>query len=176
LPSEKILEKKKTKVKELAREFKDALVGILIDYKGLNVAEDTMLRRRMRESNVKYKVVKNTLLSRVFESAEIFGLEDFLVGSTAIALDSESYSNAAKILCDFSKNHDFYKIKAGFIEGKIARVEEIKAVAKLPAREQLISQVLCGLNSPIRAFACVLNGVPRALVIALNEICKNKVA
>jgi large subunit ribosomal protein L10 len=176
LPGKKILEKKKARVSELSKEFRSTLVGILVDYKGINVADDTILRKNLRNSGTAYKVVKNTILQRAFESAGINGLESFLFGSTAVATDGAGYSNAAKIICGFAKEHDFYKIKAGFVEGRAVGAEEIKALAKLPPKDQLIAQVLYGLNSPISSFVYLLNAVPRSLVIVLSKIAGKKAA
>ena len=174
MPSEKALNKKKEQVESLANELKETLVGVLADYKGINVEQDTTLRKNLRECGVSYKVLKNNIIRRALTDAGIDGLDNFLSGTTAIAISKSSYSDAARILCDFSKKNDFYKIKAGFVEGKFVDASEIKALSKLPTKEQLLSQVLCGFNSPIRGLACVLNGLPRALVIALSEISKKK--
>lgn len=174
MPSEKALNRKKEQVKNLSNELKETLVGILADYKGINVEQDTSLRKNLRENGVSYKVLKNNIIRRALNDAGIEGLEDCLTGTTVLAISKSSYSDAARILCDFAKKNEFYKIKAGFVEGKAVDANEIKALAKLPTKEQLLSQVLCGLNAPIRGLACVLNGLPRALVIALSEISKKK--
>ena len=174
MPSEKILERKKKQVKELSDEFNESLVGILAEYKGINVLQDTELRKKLRESGTNYRVLKNNIMRRALEMSGISGLDEFLTGTTVVATSKSSYSDAAKILCDFAKNNDFYKIKAGFIEGKMADAASIKSIAKLPSKEQLIAQVLCGLNAPISGFACVLSGLLRALVVALSEVAKKK--
>ncbi len=174
LPSERILESKKKQVAELASEFKEALVGILVDYNGISVSKDISLRKSLRESNVNYKVIKNNIVRRALEQAGISGLDNLLIGSTVIAISKSSYSDAPKILCNFSKENDFYKIKGGFVDGKAVDVSEIKVLASLPSKEELISQVLRGLNSPIYGFACVLKGLQRSLVIALSEVSKQK--
>jgi large subunit ribosomal protein L10 len=176
LPSQKNLEKKKSIVAELAKEFQSTLVGILAEYKGINVADDTFLRKQLREAGIKYKVVKNTILKRALKNAQILNLDNFLFGTTVVAIDSNGYSNAAKVLCNFSKNHNFYKIKAGFVEGRAVDAEEIKLLAKLPPKDQLISQVLGGLNTPIVSFVSVLNATPRALTIVLSKIAEQKAA
>ena len=174
MPSEKVLERKKKQVKELSDEFNESLVGILAEYKGINVLQDTELRKKLRESNVNYRVLKNNIVRRALEMSGISGLDKFLTGTTVVATSKSSYSDAAKILCDFAKKNEFYKIKAGFIEKKMADAASIKSIAKLPNKEELIAQVLRGFNTPITNFVCVLNGLPRALVIALSEIAKQK--
>lgn len=174
MPSEKVLERKKKQVKALSDEFNESLVGVLAEYKGINVSQDTDLRRKLRESGVNYHVLKNNIVRRALEMSGISGLDEFLTGTTVVATSNSGYSEAAKILCDFAKDNDFYKIKAGFIEGKMADAASIKSIAKLPSKEELIAQVLRGFNAPISGFACVLNGLPRALVIALSGIVKQK--
>ena len=174
MPSEKILNRKKQEVKKLADEFKETLVGVLVSYSGINVSQDTSLRKSLRESNVNYHVIKNNIIRRALSEANISGLDDVLTGSTAVAISKTSYSDASRILCDFAKDNDFYKIKGGFIEGKVIESSEVKALAKLPTREELIAQVLRGFNSPISGLACVLSGLQRSLVIALSEISKKK--
>ena len=174
MPSEKVLERKKKQFRELSEEFNKSLVGVLAEYKGINVLQDTNLRKQLREKNVNYRVLKNNIIRRALEMSGILGLDNFLTGTTVVATSKSSYSDAAKILCDFAKNNEFYKIKAGFIEGKMADATSIKSIAKLPSKEQLIAQVLRGFNTPITNFVCVLNSLMRALVIALSEIAKKK--
>lgn len=174
LPSEKALLRKKKQVADLSEEFNEALVGILADYKGISVSQDTELRKNLRESGVTYKVLKNNIIRRSLEMSGINGLESFLTGTNVVAIDKSSYSNAAKIICDFAKKNDFYKIKVGFVEGKILDFEGIKSLSKLPSREQLVAQMLCGMNAPISGFARALNGIIRSLAVVLSEICKQK--
>ncbi len=174
LPSEKVLNRKKKQVQDLSSEFKETLVGILVDYKGIDVSRDTSLRKELREAGVSYRVLKNNIIKRALEMAGINGLDDFLTGTTAVATSKSSYSDAARILCDFAKSNDFYKIKAGFVEGEKVDESSIKSLAKLPSKEQLIANVLRGFNTPIVNFACVLNNLNRSLVIVLSEISKKK--
>lgn len=174
LPSERILESKKKQVDELASKFKEALVGILANYNGISVSKDISLRKNLRELNVSYKVIKNNIVRRALEQAGISGLDDLLVGSTVVAISKSSYSDAPKVLCNFAKENDFYKIKGGFVDGKAVDVSEIKILASLPSKEELVSQVLRGLNAPIYGLACILKGLQRSLVIALSEISKQK--
>lgn len=174
MPSGHILEKKKQQVEMLASEFKEALVGILADYRGIDVSKDISLRAKLRKSNINYKVIKNNIVRRALAEAGISGLDDVLVGSTVVAIDKNDYSNAPKILCDFAKDNDFYKIKGGFVDSKCVTISEIKTLASLPSREELISQVLRGFNSPIVGLACILKNLQRSLVIVMSEISKQK--
>ena len=101
-------------------------------------------------------------------------MDSFLQGSTAIAISKEDYVAAAKILSDFAKEHEFFQVKSGYIDGKLIDKSEVTRLAKLPSREVLIAQVLGGLNSPITGFATVLNGTLKGLVVALNAIAEKK--
>ncbi|WP_322179715.1 50S ribosomal protein L10 [Neglectibacter caecimuris] len=176
MPSEKILEQKKQHVAELAEAFKAANVGVLVNYLGINVEDDTKLRKQLREAGCQYKVVKNTLLHLAFEQAGIEGLDESLKGTTAIAYSENGYTEAPKILSDYAKGHENFTIKSGFIDGSTVDAAGITELAKLPSKEVLIAQVLGGFNAPIQGFANVLNGTLRGLVIALNAIAEKQSA
>lgn len=176
MPSAKVLEQKKAVVAEIAEKLKSSCAGVLVSYQGINVSDDTQLRKELRESGVDYMVAKNTLLRRAAKVAGIEGLDPSLEGSTAIAISKDDYVAASKILCKFASNHDFFKVKSGFIDGNIIDSKEVSNLAKLPSREVLVAQVLRGLNAPISGFATVLNGTLKGLVVALNEIAKKQSA
>ena len=156
MPSEKILEQKKQQVAELSEKLKTAVTGVIVDYKGITVADDTKLRKSLRESGDEYKVVKNTLLGRALKEAGIDGLDSVLEGTTAIAISQEDYVGAAKILCEYAEKNKNFQVKAGFVDGKMIDAEGVKNLAKLPSKEVLLAQVLGGLNAPITGFATVL--------------------
>lgn len=174
MPSEKVLEQKKKAVAELSEDLKTARTGVIVSYKGITVEADTKLRKELRESGSKYKVVKNTLLRLALKEAGIEGLDDVLQGTTAVAVHSEDYVAPARILSKFAGSSDKFEIKAGFIDGKFAAKDEIKTLASLPSKEELVAQVLRGLNSPISGFVTVLNGTMRGLVVALNAIAEKQ--
>lgn len=176
MPSEKILEQKKQQVAGLAEAFKSANVGVLVNYSGITVEDDTKLRKQLREAGCTYKVVKNTLLHLAFEQAGIEGLDEYLNGTTAIAYSENGYTEAPKILSDYAKDHENFQVKSGFIDGGMVNAESITELAKLPSKEVLIAQVLGGFNAPIQGFANVLNGTLRGLVIALNAIAEKQSA
>ncbi len=176
MPSEKILEQKKQHVAELAEAFKSANVGVLVNYNGITVENDTKLRKQLREAGCQYKVVKNTLLRLAFEQAGIEGMDEQLHGDTAIAYSDSGYTEAPKILSDYAKDSETFKIKAGFIDGSVVDAKSIGDLAKLPSKEVLIAQVLGGFNAPIQGFANVLSGTMRGLVVALNAIAEKQSA
>ncbi len=162
MPSKSILEQKQAFVDDLAEKLKKAAGGVIVDYKGISVEDDTKLRKELREGGIHYFVVKNTLLKRAAEKAGIEGLESALTGTTAIALSDEDIITAPKIL--FKKSEDSkgaFSIKLGFIDGKVISKEEVEEYAKLPTKETLLSQLVFMLQSPMQRFA-----------IAINEIAK----
>ena len=174
LPSAKILEQKKQAVAELSEKLKGACVGVVVDYKGITVADDTKLRKELREAGNEYKVVNNTLLSRALKDAGIDGMDSVLEGTTAIAMHTEDYVSAAKILSKYAEDSKTFELKAGFVDGKVVDAEAIKNLAKLPSKEVLIAQTLGGLNAPITGFVTVLNGTMKGLVVALNAIAEKQ--
>lgn len=177
MPSAKILESKKKIVADLSEKLKGSVAGVLVSYKGINVADDTKLRRELRAAGVEYAVVKNTLLSRASTDAGLDGFNNVLEGTTALATSKDDYVAAARILDQFaSSSKKGFEIKAGFVEGKCISVDEVKDLAKLPSKEVLIAKALGGLNAPIAGFAGVLSGTMRALVCALNAVAEKQSA
>lgn len=159
MPSEKVLEQKKQAVAKLADTLKESCAGVLVDYKGITVADDTVLRKELRDANIKYTVVKNTLLGLAFKEAELQGLEQVLTGTTAIATSPDDYAAAARILAKFADKHKNFSIKAGFIDGKSISVDMVRNLAKLPSREVLLATVCNVFNAPIAAFARAIQAV-----------------
>ncbi len=174
MPSEKILASKKQAVEELTEVLKNSCTGVLVDYKGINVADDTKLRKEMREAGVKYSVVKNSLLSFAFDNIDMPEMKEHLNGTTAIATSESDYIAAAKILAAYAEKSDTFNIKAGFIDGKYAPKEDIETLAKLPSREELVAKALGGLNAPISGLVYALNANLTGLVVALNAIAAKK--
>ena len=127
MPSKKVLEEKQQVVTDLAEQLKKSCVGVVVDYKGISVADDTKLRKELRESGDQYKVVKNTLLKLALKEAGIEGLDPVLEGTTAVALSDKDYIHAAKTLYTFEKNTKgaTLKVKAGFIDGKVLSKDDV---------------------------------------------------
>lgn len=154
-----VIEQKKQIVEEIADKFKSSKSTIVVDYRGLTVGEVTELRKQLREAGVEFKVYKNSLTRRATEAAELSGLNESLTGPNAIAFSTEDVVAPAKILNDFAKKHEALEIKAGVIEGNIATVEEVQALADLPSREGLLSMLLSVLQAPIRNLALAAKAV-----------------
>lgn len=165
---------KVAKVAELKELFVNSKCVILVDFCGLTVAQDTVLRRKMREAGVYYNVVKNTLVRIAAQEAGIEGLEPSLEKNTAIAVAPEDPVAVAKIICDFAKENKELKVKVGVLDGKVITAEEIKALAALPPKEVLIAKMLGSMNSPITGFVNVLQGTIRNVVYALDAVRKAK--
>jgi large subunit ribosomal protein L10 len=154
-----IIEQKKQLVTEIADKFRESKSTIIVDYRGLDVAEVTELRKQLREANIEFRVFKNTMMRRAADAAELSGLNEQLVGPTAVAFSNEDVVAPAKILNDFAKKHEALEIKVGVIEGNITTVEEVKALADLPSREGLLSMLLSVLQAPMRNFALATKAV-----------------
>ncbi len=174
MPNANVLKEKQAIVAELAEKMRSASAGVLVDYKGITVENDTKLRRELRQAGVEYAVVKNTLTRFAAKEVGFDALDEHLNGTSALAISPSDPVAAAKILCEYAKKNDKFKIKAGFVDGKLITAEEVKALADLPPKEVLIAKVLGGFNAPISGFVNVLNGNIRGLAVALNAILEQK--
>ncbi|MBE5805926.1 MAG: 50S ribosomal protein L10 [Clostridiales bacterium] len=159
MASETILKQKEQEVKELAEKFKTAKVILLTDYRGITVSDDTKLRNDVRSANAEYKIIKNNIIKRALNVNGESGLDSLLEGPTAVIMGNEDYLEPAKVIYNFTKNNDFYKIKGGIIDGKVMTAEEIITLAKLPSRETLLSMLAGSLLGTISKFAVALEQV-----------------
>ncbi len=153
------VELKQPIVDEISAVIKDAQSVVVVDYRGLTVAEDTQLRKQLREAGVSYKVYKNTLVSRAVEGTEFESLKDSLEGPNAFAVSTEDATAPARVLAEFAKKAPKLEIKAGVVEGTFYDAEGMKAIASVPSREVLLSKLLGSLQSPITNLARVLNQI-----------------
>ncbi|HCA7005482.1 TPA: 50S ribosomal protein L10 [Staphylococcus pseudintermedius] len=154
-----IIEAKKQQVDVIADQLKGSVSTVVVDYRGLTVAEVTELRKQLREANVQYKVYKNTMLRRAAEKAGIEGLDEFLTGPTAVAFTTEDVVAPAKVIAGFAKEHEALEIKSGIMEGSVITADEVKTVGSLPSHEGLVSMLLSVLQAPIRNFAYAVKAV-----------------
>ncbi|WYP26687.1 50S ribosomal protein L10 [Alkalihalobacillus sp. FSL W8-0930] len=155
----KIIDAKKQVVSEIATKLSESQSTVVVDYRGLSVAEVTDLRKQLRDAGVEFKVYKNSMTRRATAETELTALDEQLVGPTAIAFSKEDVIAPAKILNEFAKKHEALEIKAGVIEGQVASLEQIKALAELPSRDGLLSMLLSVLQAPVRNFALVTKAV-----------------
>ena len=170
MPNAKILSEKQAIVASLTEKFQNAAAGVIVDYRGITVAEDTELRAKMRENGVEYFVVKNTLARFAAKNA---GLE----GTTSIAICEGDPVAAAKVVAEFSKKlaaQEKFVIKSGFVDGKVISVDEVKALADLPSREVLVATVLGTLIAPVRGLATVLDANISGLARVMQAIADQK--
>lgn len=174
MPNAKVMAEKQAIVATLADKMKNASSGVLVEYKGITVANDTKLRRELREAGVEYAVVKNTMVKLAADQVGFEGLDPVLSGTTALAVSMTDPVLPAKILSSYAKKSDTFKIKAGFVDGKVITSTEVSNLAELPSKEVLIARVLAGFNAPISGFVNVLNGNIRGLVVALNAIAEQR--
>ena len=159
MASEKILNQKIKEVEELAEKIGKAKIVLLTDYKGINVADVTAVRAKIRGAQAEYKVIKNNITRRALKACNIEGLDAELEGTTAVVLGYEDYLEPLKAIYEYAKNNEFYKIKGGIIEGKVVSVEELITLAKLPSRETLIAQLAGALLGNITKLAVALDQV-----------------
>ena len=156
---EQRIQAKQDQVDLLSEKMKNAASFVVVNYRGLNVAEATDLRKQLRDSDVDMHVVKNTIIRRAAEAAGIEGLEDIFVGPTAIAFSEEEVVAPAKIMVEFAEEAPALEVKGGYMEGEVVSIETIQAVAKLPSRDGLLSMLLSVLQAPIRNTALAFKAV-----------------
>lgn len=165
---------KEAAVNEVVEKLQSAKSVVVTDYKGLDVASITELRKRLREAGVEYKVVKNTLARIAAKKAERDDLNQMFVGPTAIAFGIDDAVSPAKILVDFAKEHDQLEIKGGALSGEVISLDKVKSLAEIPPREVLLAKAFAGMKSPITGLVNVLQGNLRGLVQVLNQIKEQK--
>ena len=159
MPSAAVLEQKKQAVAALAEDLKNSCAGVIVNYSGISVADDTKLRKELREAGVKYSVVKNTLLKLAAKEAEIEIPEEVLNGTTAIATSADDYVAAARILSKYADTSKTFEVKSGYLDREIISLEKIASLAKLPSREILLATVCNAFNAPIASFARVIQAI-----------------
>jgi large subunit ribosomal protein L10 len=170
------LEEKKQIVDELHARFSKAAVVVVTDYKGLNVAAATELRKQLREAGVEYSVVKNTLLSRAAEDTGVAAIKDQFKGPSAVAISYDDPVAPAKVLTQFAKDNKNLEIKVGVLQGKVLDMSGIKALADLPSRDVLLAQFLSALNAVPTGFVRTLSAIPTQLLNVLQAIKDQKEA
>ena len=173
MPNAQVLEAKKAQVAEAVELLKNTQTGVLVDYRGLNVAEDTDLRNKLREANVKYFVIKNKILKRAVEEIGLEGLDEVLHGPTALAVSAEDAVAPAKVLADYAKANEKLEIKGGFMDGSVMSLDEIKKLAATPNFETLIAKMMGSLQSPISGLARLLATIADGGVEIADLIAKN---
>ncbi len=160
MPNAKVLSEKQAVVADLTNKLQNAAAGVLVDYKGITVAEDTALRAELRKNNVEYAVVKNTLLQFAVNNCGMNELDSLLNGATALAICHDDPVAPARVVNDFAKKIEGrFEIKGGFMDGKPMPLDEVLALANIPPLPILQAQVLGTMLAPISGLACVLKQI-----------------
>ena len=167
-------QKKEQIVAEIKEKLEQSSSVILTDYRGLNVSQVTKMRAELRQAGVEFKVLKNTLTSLAANEIGLSELDQYLEGPTALAFSQDDPVAPAKILIKYAKEFKKLEIKGGVLEGKVVDLEAVKALADLPSREELLAQVLRGMQSPMAGFAGALSGVLRNFVYVLDAVRQQK--
>ena len=153
------VELKQPIVQAIVDDITDAQSIVLVDYRVLTVAQDTELRKQLREAGIVYKVCKNTMMKRAFEGTDFAQLDEYLEGPSAIAISKDDATAPARIICKFAKTAQALEVKAGVVEGTVYDANGVAELSKVPSREELLSKLLGSLQSPITNLARVLNQI-----------------
>lgn len=159
MPSASVLEQKKQIVADVAERISNSCAGVIVDYKGISVADDTALRRELREAGVEYTVVKNTLIKLAIKGTALESMSDVLDGTSAIATCNDDYVAAARILNKYAEDHENFSLKTGYIDGEVISMEKLMELATLPSRETLLSMVANVFSAPIAGFARAVQAI-----------------
>ena len=159
MANQTIVKQKEEEVKALAAKMKEAKLVLLTNYRGINVADDTALRKTIREIGAEYSVIKNNITRRALAECGIDTLDEVLAGPTAVIIATEEYLPALKAVYKYSKDNGFYQIKGGVLEGKVSSVDELTTLAQLPSREELIAKLAGCLLANVSKLAATLDAV-----------------
>lgn len=159
MPSKNILEQKQKLVSELAEEMKNSISGVLVNYQGITVDDDTKMRKALREAGVKYKVVKNSLTGRACDEVGFSDMKQYLTGMTAIAISENDAVAPAKILKEYAEKIESFSILAGYVDGAVIDTKTVEALADIPSKEVLIAKFLGSIKSPVYGFAYAIKAV-----------------
>ncbi|MBP5269726.1 MAG: 50S ribosomal protein L10 [Clostridia bacterium] len=162
MPSKSVLEAKQQIVEELTEKIKSSVSGVVVNYQGITVEDDTKLRKAMREAGITYRVVKNSLTGMACANCGYEGIKQYLSGMTAIAVSPSDAVAPAKILKEYADKIESFKILAGYVEGEVIDAEGVERLAKIPNRETLITQLLVCVRSPLVNFVYVLDQAAKA--------------
>ncbi len=167
---------KQEELEGLRKDLGSTSNALLVGFQGLTVELDGQLRRQLREAQLNYRVVKNTLGRRAVEGTPLEPLKDHFSGMTAIAYTQNDVVSLAKVLSKFAKDNAKFTFRAGVVEGRVISVKDIAALASMPSKEELISKIMFLINSGAQRMAVALNGVARNLAVVVSEMAKQKAA
>ncbi len=159
MPSKVILEQKQGMVEELAAKLQGAVSGVLVNYQGITVEDDTKMRAALRAAGVEYAVIKNSITGRACEKVGYGDMKQYLEGMTALAISTNDPVAPAKILKEYAEKVESFEIKAGFIDGGVVDADTVNALASIPSKEILIGRLMGSIQSPLYGFARVLQAI-----------------
>ena len=165
---------KQQEVDVLHQEFQESPHALLVGFQGIKVADDERLRRELRQANLSYRVVKNTLAIRAAEGTPMDAIKDNFSGATAIALSKDDPVTLAKVLSKWAKESPVFSFKAGIVEGRAIRVQDIEAIATMPSKEELVSKIMFLINSGAQRLAVATAGVARNLTVVIDQVRAQK--
>ena len=169
MPSKSILAQKQQIVAELAEQLKTSTAGVLVNYQGITVDDDTKMRKALREAGVKYKVVKNSLTGRACDEVGFSDMKQYLTGMTAIAISENDAVAPAKILKEYAEKIESFSILAGYVDGAVIDTKTVEALAEIPSKEVLIAKFLGSIKSPVYSFAYAIKAVADKLAEGGDE-------
>ena len=172
----KTRKQKEEDISSLKSEFAEAGNAFVVSFQGITVEKDQQLRRQLREAQLSYKVVKNTLARRALEDTPLKSISNEFTGPTAVAYSKNDPVSLAKVLSKFAKENSQFTFKAGIVEGRVISIKDVDALATMPSKEELVSKVMFLLNSQAQRLATALAGTARNLAVVVNEIAKQKSA
>ncbi len=159
MPSASVLEQKKQVVAQIADRISNSVAGVVVEFKGITVADDTAMRKELREAGVEYTVVKNTLLNIAIKDTSLEDMSKVLEGTTAIATSKDDYVAAARILNKYADKIESFNLKTGYLDGEVISTDKLKELATLPSREVLLSMVANVFSAPIASFARAIQAI-----------------
>ena len=159
MPSKSILEQKQAIVADLAEQLKNSPAGVVVNYQGITVENDTKMRKALREAGVNYMVMKNSLTGRACDEVGLSDMKQYLTGMTAIAIGTNDAVAPAKVLKEYAEKIESFQILAGYLDGKVVDVDTVKQLADIPSKEVLIAKLLGSIKSPIYGLAYALQAV-----------------
>lgn len=165
---------KKQEIEVLHKEFQESPHALIVSFQGIKVSDDERLRRELRQANLSYRVVKNTLAIRASEGTPMAQLKDNFVGATAVALSKDDPVTLAKVLSKWAKESPVFSFKAGIVEGQAIKAEDVEAISNLPSKEELVSKIMFMINSGAQRLAVATAGVARNLTVVMDQVRAQK--
>jgi len=165
---------KEQEIDILHKEFQETPHALVVSFQGIKVADDERLRRELRQANLSYRVVKNTLAIRAAEGTPMAQIKDNFTGATAVALSKDDPVTLAKVLSKWAKESPVFSFKAGIVEGRAIQVQDVEALATMPSKEVLISKIMFLINSGAQRLAVATAGVARNLTVVIDQVRAQK--